>query len=71
MKDYEMFRKIIKYCKLVNYNINDILKMSDVELKVWYKKVGNMVKDETSFRIMTGLINDTNEHRSIIEHGWK
>ena len=58
-KPYMEFRDVIRYCKLMNYNINDILEMSDNELRIWYKRVLDMVSDETRFRIKTGISLDS------------
>lgn len=54
-KPHRAFRRIILYCKLMNYNVNDILKMSDQELKIWYNRVLDMTSNETDFRIKTGM----------------
>lgn len=64
-KPHIIFRNIIKYCKLMNYDINDILKMSDNELRLWYKHVKDITENETNFRIMTGMTLDDrgNEHK--------
>lgn len=74
LKPYELFRKIIKYCKLMDYDVNDILSMSDREMRIWYNRVVDMVMDESSFRIQTGMINDKgNNHKilSIIDVKWR
>ena len=39
----------------MHYDINDILEMSDTELRVWYKRTLEMVQNETEFRIRTGM----------------
>ena len=64
-KPYLEFRNIIRYCKLMNYDINDILEMSDNELRIWYNRVINMISNETSFRIKTGISLDAmnNKHK--------
>lgn len=55
MKAHIEFKRIIQYCKLMNYDVNDILKMSDNELRVWYQRVTKITKNETEFRILTGM----------------
>lgn len=66
LKPYELFRKIIKYCKLMDYDVNDILSMSDREMRIWYNRVVVMVMDESSFRIQTGMINDKGTNHKIL-----
>lgn len=66
LKPYELFRKIIKYCKLMDYDVNDILNMSDREMRIWYNRVVVMVMDESSFRIQTGMINDKGTSHKIL-----
>ena len=55
-----MFQRIIKYCKLMDYDINDILNMSENELLIWYRRVTEKVNNESNFRMQTGLVNDQN-----------
>ena len=70
-KPHETFKKIIQYCKMMNYDVNDILEMSDQELRLWYHRVLSMTNNETEFRIKTGRIIDKGgkEHKllSIID----
>lgn len=54
-KPHETFKKIIQYCDLMNYDVKDILNMSNHELRLWYHRVLDMVNNETEFRIKTGL----------------
>lgn len=54
-KPHETFRKVIKYCDMMGYDIKDILDMSNHELRLWYHRVLDMVENETEFRIRTGL----------------
>lgn len=58
-KPHETFKKIIQYCKLMNYDVNDILEMSDHELRLWYHRTLDMVNNETEFRIRTGMSIDS------------
>ena len=53
-KPHETFKKIIQYCKMMDYDVNDILDMSDHELRLWYHRVLEMTENETDFRILTG-----------------
>jgi len=73
-KPHQEFRNIIKYCKLMNYDVNDILEMSDHELRLWYNRVLKMTENETEFRIKTGLSIDEQgkEHKllSIVQTKW-
>lgn len=64
-KDHQVFKKIIQYCKLMNYDVNDILEMSDNELRLWYNRVLKMTKNEVDFRIETGMSIDSQgkEHK--------
>ena len=65
MESYEAFkfRKILKYCQLMGYDINDILNMSDHELRIWYVHVNEMIENETEFRIKTGMILDNHNDK--------
>lgn len=54
-KPHIIFREIIRYCKLMHYDINDILEMSDTELRIWYKRTLEMVDNPMEFRIRTGM----------------
>lgn len=54
-KEHLKFKRIIKYCQLMNYDYKDILSMSDHELSLWYKRVVNLTSNETDFRINTGM----------------
>ena len=56
MEDFLKFRCIVQYCKMMNYDINDILDMSTHELRLWYERVTKMMEDEIKFRINTGRI---------------
>ena len=74
MKDYQKFKRIIKYCKLMNYDVNDILNMSDNELRLWYTRVLRMTENEKDFQIRTGMtIDQGTKHKivTIIESRWK
>ena len=64
-KPHREFRKIIQYCKMMNYDINDILEMSDQELRIWYHHVKEMTENESEFRIKTGMSLDSqgNKHK--------
>lgn len=66
-KPHREFRKIIQYCKLMNYNVNDILEMSDQELRLWYHHVKEMTENEKEFRIRTGmsLDNQSKKHNVV------
>lgn len=54
-KPHQTFRKIIQYCKMMNYNVNDILDMTDHELRLWYHHVIDMMSNNTDFKIRTGM----------------
>ena len=58
-KPHQQFKKIIQYCKLMNYDVNDILEMSDHELRLWYHRITEITENETKFRILTGLSIDS------------
>ena len=60
IKNYKDFKKVMQYCKLMDYSIDDILNMSDNELRIWFNLVEKMTKNETEFRIKTGLSLDNN-----------
>jgi len=64
-KPHREFRKIIQYCKMMDYDINDILEMSDQELRIWYHHVKEMTENESEFRIKTGMSLDSqgNKHK--------
>ena len=56
MEKHLEFKRIIQYCKMMNFNVNDILNMSSHELRLWYNRVTEMMNDEIRFRINTGRI---------------
>ena len=60
-KEHLNFKRIIMYCKLMNYDLNDIKNMSDFEMGLWYKKTLQLIQNETDFRINTGMVLDAKE----------
>ena len=43
----------------MHYDVNDILEMSDHELRLWYHRIIEITENETEFRILTGLSMDS------------
>lgn len=66
-KPYMKFKRILQYCKLMKYDIDEILNMSENELRLWYKHVLDIIDDETKFMIKTGISidNDGTKHKTV------
>ena len=56
MEEHIKFKRIIQYCQMMGYNVNDILNMTNHELRLWYERVVKMTEDEINFRIHTGRL---------------
>lgn len=52
---HKSFKKIIQYCKLMNYDVNDILNMTDHELRLWYERVMELTENDIEFKLTTGM----------------
>ena len=51
----KLFRNILKWCVLYNYDFQTILCMSDTEFYAWFEHVTKQVSDEVQFKLDTGM----------------
>ena len=65
-KPHVIFRRIIQYCKLMHYDIDEILNMSDNELRIWYNRMLKMSNDQFGYRIKSGIDIDNNGQRHVV-----
>ena len=65
MKQHIKFRKIIQYCKLMEYDLDEILDMSDNELRLWYNRISDIAENEIAYTIRTGISLDDKKHKVV------